>query len=253
MTLPPGTASSNALIQQVANDVARRRQEEGYRVAVQSMLQRVEAFAALYEGGDKLSAAGTVGASASASGSSAAAAESVTSAIPPGFLLPALVTLGEKTSDGHTIELVAPPWFRIAELAMTNPSALDRLDWRQLEELVAGAYANDGYEVVLTPRSNDGGRDVIATKPGLGSVRIFDQVKRYSPGNVVTAETVRAMLGVLTFYGNVSKGVITTTAQFAPGVLTDEHIQRFVPYRLELRGRQDLLAWFAQAAANRSR
>src|SRR5262249_32022217 len=101
----------------------------------------------------------------------------------------------------------------------------------------------EGFEVILTPRSNDKGRDVIATKKGLGSIRFFDQVKAYAPHRVVSAEEVRAMIGVLTADGNVSKGVITTTSQFAPGIMKDENIKRLMPYRLELKAREELLTW----------
>jgi len=46
------------------------------------------------------------------------------------------------------------------------------------EEIIAGAYKKAGFdEVTLTPRSGDLGRDVIAIKKGLGSVRVIDQVK----------------------------------------------------------------------------
>jgi restriction system protein len=240
-------------------------------VALQTTLHRINAFAALYESGDALAATGRVidasfdergeagdafvaltGVGATGSvGTLTASGESPTSVFPPGILLPALVTLGEKTSEGHLIELVAPPWFRIAELAQRDPSALLQLDWRLTEELVAGAYAADGYDVILTPRSGDGGRDVIATKQGIGSVRIFDQVKRYAPGHLVPANDVRAMVGVLDLYDNVSKAVITTTLHFAPGVLTDENIRRFMPYRLDLRPLDRLVEMLREAAAKR--
>lgn len=97
--------------------------------------------------------------------------------------------------------------------------------------------------MILTPRSGDKGRDVVATKVGVGSIRIFDQVKAYRPGHVVTAEEVRAMVGVITGAQNVSKGVITTTSSFAPRVESDEYIRPFIPYRLELKARDTLLPW----------
>ena len=90
-------------------------------------------------------------------------------------------------------------------------------------------------------QSNDKGRDVIATSHGVGCIRYFDQVKAYGPGHLVTADDVRAMVGVLTLEGNVSKGIITTTSDFAPGTLVDENIKRFMPYRLELKPRDALL------------
>jgi restriction system protein len=91
--------------------------------------------------------------------------------------------------------------------------------------------------VILTPRSGDKGRDVVATKHGVGTIRIFDQAKAYKPGHLVTAEEVRAMLGVITGARNVSKGVITTTSRFAPRISEDEYLKPFIPYRFELKPR----------------
>jgi hypothetical protein len=61
--------------------------------------------------------------------------------------------------------------------------------------------------------------------------------------HLVTAEEVRAMVGVLTIDGNVSKGFVTTTSDFDPGIAADPGIQRLMPARLELKPRDPLLAW----------
>jgi len=117
------------------------------------------------------------------------------------------------------------------------------MDWRRMEELVAGAYKREGWpQVELTPRSGDKGRDVIATKPGFGSIRIIDQVKAYRPGHKVPADDVRALLGVLTRDQNVSKGIVTTTSTFAPGV--EDELKALIPHRLELKDGPRLLEWF---------
>jgi restriction system protein len=105
--------------------------------------------------------------------------------------------------------------------------------------------------VILTPRSNDRGRDVIATWKGIGSVRLFEQVKAYGPTQRVNADDVRAMLGVLEIGGNVSKGIVTTTSEFAPGIEQDLGIARLMPYRLELRPRDALIDWLSAIAAKR--
>jgi restriction system protein len=125
----------------------------------------------------------------------------------------------------------------------------DEIDWRKWEEIIAAAYKQQGFEVILTPRSNDKGRDVIATSSQLGSIRFFDQVKAYRPGRLVTADEVRAMLGVLSLEPNVSKGLVTTTSGFAPGISADPDIARFIPYRLELKGREALLQWLSAIAS----
>lgn len=59
----------------------------------------------------------------------------------------------------------------------------------------------------------------------------------------MTAQAVRAMLGVLAADSNVSKGFISTTSYFAPGIYKDPALTRFMPYRLQLRNRDMLIEW----------
>ena len=169
----------------------------------------------------------------------------------PSLLLQAVVIPTDKSAEGQLIECVALPWFEIVELLSRSPSTVHDIDWRKWEEIIAGAYAQQGFEVILTPRSNDKGRDVIATKRGLGSIRFVDQVKAYGPGHLVTADEVRSMLGVLSLDPNVSKGLVTTTSAFAPGIMKDPDLARFMPNRLELKSRDALLEWLVAIAGGR--
>src|SRR4051812_46750259 len=162
----------------------------------------------------------------------------------PSLLLQAVIVLGDKTQEGRLVESVTLPWFDIIDLLSRDPAVAFEIDARKWEEIIAGAYERAGFdEVILTPRSGDKGRDVVATKNGVGSIRIFDQVKAYKPGHLVTADDVRAMLGVITGAQNVSKGVITTTSTFAPLVTEDPYIKPNIPHRLELKPRDILLPW----------
>lgn len=171
----------------------------------------------------------------------------------PHLMLQVAVTFGEKTSQGHVIEAVSIPWLAFLEHLKQNPSSSHEIGWRKWEEIIAGAYKDAGFSVVLTNRSGDRGRDIIATKNGVLSVRYFDQVKAYAPGNPVTLDQVHSMLGVLGSAHNVSKGIITTTSDFAPGVYSDPEVQQFVPYRLDLRPRKGLIDWLSQLAQRRAR
>lgn len=155
----------------------------------------------------------------------------------------AIITCGDKTNEGRLVEGVGIAWDEIIKLLTDNPEELYKIDPRKFEELIAGAYVRDGYEVELTPRSGDKGRDVVATRHGVGSIRIFDQIKRYKITRPVSADEVRALVGVITMAPNVSKGVITTTSTFAPKLLFDNDIARFVPHRLELKPKNVLLPW----------
>jgi restriction system protein len=166
----------------------------------------------------------------------------------PPILLQALLTFGERVPEGQVVTAAALPWFEAIRLAQGDPNLMHKLGWREWEAIIAGAYRRAGFEVILTPRSNDKGRDVIATRHDVGSIRYYDQVKAYSPGTAVTLEEVLSMLGVLTAEPNVSKAIITTTSTFAPGVFTHPGITQFLPYRLDLRDREKLLPWLAEIA-----
>lgn len=170
-----------------------------------------------------------------------------TIALTPTIVLKAILEFGGRVDDGRLVESVALPWFDIMKIIKVDPNAIYSITPYIWEEIIAGAYTRAGFdEVVLTPRSGDKGRDVVATKHGIGSIRIFDQVKAYKPGHLVTAEEVRAMVGVITAAGNVSKGVVTTTSNFAPRILQVDYVRALVPYRLELKGRDELLSWLGQ-------
>jgi restriction system protein len=160
----------------------------------------------------------------------------------PSIVLQALVELGEKTSDGHRIALVAPAWFEIIRLIERDPNAIFGIPPRKLEELIAGAYERSGFDqVTLTPRSGDFGRDVIAEKTGWGSVRFIDQVKAYKPDHLVTAEEVRALGFVLLSDRSANKGIVTTTSDFAPRITQDPFISPHLPNRIELINGTDLV------------
>lgn len=154
----------------------------------------------------------------------------------------AIVSFEGDASDGAIVRLLQPALLEIRAALRRDPGALMSLTPRQLEELIAAAYDSAGFDqVILTPRSGDFGRDVIATKNGWGSVRIIDQVKAYKAEHRVTANDVRALLGVLHGDRSATKGVVTTTSEFAPGIATDPFIAPFMPYRLELINGKNLV------------
>ena len=98
-------------------------------------------------------------------------------------------------------------------------------------------------EVILTPRSSDGGKDVIAIKNCYGAIRFVESVKKYRPGNEVTADDVRA-LGCLLLDRKNSKGIVSTTWKFAPKIDEDPLLKTLVPYRLELVDGEKLIERF---------
>ncbi|MDB5314057.1 MAG: hypothetical protein JWO38_8259 [Gemmataceae bacterium] len=197
----------------------------------------------------------TIAVSASGGGVSGGAARAATRSHRqdvPTLLLQAVIELGSRTGEGRLIEAVAPAWIEIAKLIASDPSAMYRIPARRWEEMIAGWYESHGFdEVTLTPRSGDLGRDVIAVKRGVLSVRILDQVKAYKPGHLVTADEVRALAGVVSMDRAASKGVVTTTSDFAPKIETDGLLAPLIPTRLELVNGVELARRLGEATKKR--
>jgi len=160
------------------------------------------------------------------------------------LLQTAIILTGDTTQEGILVQGVAVAWEEIIRWLAQDPEFLFKIGWRKLEELIAGAYERKGWSVILTPRSRDKGRDIIARRTDVGAICFYDQVNAYKPGHIVTANEVRAMFGVLGLHQNVSKALVTTTSQFAPGVF--DEFKPVMPNRLELKDRVPLLEWLQQ-------
>jgi restriction system protein len=165
----------------------------------------------------------------------------------------AMVTQVKPVEDGIRIGKPTIPWFEIRRQLSQDPEfRFWFADYpRRFEEFIAGMYQMDGCdEVVLTPRSGDHGRDVIATRYGSHNVRVLDSVKARSRGKLVSHSDVRDMFGVISLDPSASKGAITTTSDFAPRVATDPKLSPYVPYRLELRNGIQVLDWLKRLPPN---
>jgi len=167
------------------------------------------------------------------------------------LLLQTVIIPGEKTEEGRLVEAVTIPWFDIIELLKKDPNVAFEIPPEKWEEIVAGAYSKAGFDkVTLTPRSGDYGRDVIAIKKGIGSIRVIDQVKAFKRDHLVRANDVRALMGILQG-DKASKGFLTTTSDFAPKLESDPLITPFIPRQLELINGPNLLRRLEELAKNR--
>jgi restriction system protein len=163
---------------------------------------------------------------------------------PTVLLRTALVRRGENTSEGTEVLSPTATWFEVSRQLKLDPDF--RFEFTsnptKFEEFLAGAYKLQGWEAVtLTPRSGDRGRDVIAITSQLSAMRVLDQAKANSPTHLVSQNDVRAIFGVLRLDAGATKGVITTTSDFAPGVA--EEFQKVIPYQLETKNGEQFLEW----------
>jgi restriction endonuclease Mrr len=85
-------------------------------------------------------------------------------------------------------------------------------------------------------------------------VRLIESIKRYAPGpkRRVTAEEVQALLGVLHSDHLASKGIVSTTGEFAPMIWENPHITQHIPHRLELVDGKALIERFKEYAMPKS-
>jgi restriction system protein len=155
-----------------------------------------------------------------------------------------------KVAEGVLVKATSLVWTTVLEeLEKQNWQNVHEIPPRIWEEMIAGAFVKAGFdEVVLTPRSADHGRDVIAIRKGVGSIKILDSVKAYKPGHLVTKEEVHALMGVLAVDPNASKGILTTTSDFAPRLLEDTRLAQTVPHRIELMNGTQLREWLNELA-----
>lgn len=107
----------------------------------------------------------------------------------------------------------------ILDRIFKNPEAMHALEAREFEEFIATLIDKIGFEdVILTPRSGDKGRDVLATKKVHGiSILFAFECKRYAPNRPIGPDVARALLGVITHgQTQVTKGVLVTSSYFSP-------------------------------------
>lgn len=109
---------------------------------------------------------------------------------------------------------------RLISRILRAPHELNNLTPRQFEEFIAETLAQLGFrDVTLTPRSRDGGKDVIASHQVNGiPLSFYFECKKYADGHKVQLETLRALLGTLAHEArDVNKGVLVTTSTFTKG------------------------------------
>jgi hypothetical protein len=140
--------------------------------------------------------------------------------------------------DGIQSELVA--------YYHNNPEKLHEMPDRLFESLVASIFKNQGFNVVLTPKSRDGGFDVMAVRSSkfTGDETFLIECKRYGQDRSVGVGVVRNLLGVVQMK-NASKGIVVTTSYFTKPA---EKEAMSAASRLILCDRDLLLDWLAECA-----
>jgi division/cell wall cluster transcriptional repressor MraZ len=118
----------------------------------------------------------------------------------------------------RNIEVVRSDLF---ERMQAGPELMHQLTPRQFEEFVAELYSRQGFEVVLTPETRDGGVDLyVVEHTAYGRLLTVVDCKRLRPDRPVGVELVRTLLGTIKIK-DASAGVIATTSRFTKDALAE--------------------------------
>jgi HJR/Mrr/RecB family endonuclease len=112
-----------------------------------------------------------------------------------------------------------------------NPPSLRNLDSRQFEEMVAFIFREFGYEVELTKRTRDGGRDIVAVRRAEIAGRYLIECKQPYSGAKIGIAPVRELYAVKVDE-RATKAILATTSFF-----TKEARLFFERHRWELEPR----------------
>lgn len=121
-----------------------------------------------------------------------------------------------------------------------HPKALNNIQPRQFEELIAEILLSFGWEVQLTPPTKDGGYDIFAISKDTAGVKTswIIECKRYAQERKVGVEIARSLYGVKLDL-RVANAMLATTSRFTKGV-QDFKASR---YDFELRDYEGILEW----------
>jgi hypothetical protein len=154
-----------------------------------------------------------------------------------------LVELGRTTiSAAEVAQLSSVFGFNTGKADSVPPNDIDTISGVDFENVVASLLRAMGFHTELTAVTGDGGIDIVATldKPLIGG-RYLVQCKRFAPGKLVGAATVRDFYGAVTADREAVKGILITTSGFTSQAMA---FAQQIP--IELIGGQQLRALLAQ-------
>lgn len=102
-----------------------------------------------------------------------------------------------------------------AKLVSQTPDALDHLEWRDLERMMARVMDGLGFECELTPASKDGGKDlVLVWRAAAGDQSFIVELKHWRSGKRVGRNAVSDFMSVIVAE-NRTGGVFLSTSGYS--------------------------------------
>jgi hypothetical protein len=129
-----------------------------------------------------------------------------------------------------------------------NPNLIKDITHREFEELIAELFRSKGFDVELTKRTRDGGKDIIAiTTDQLGTkLKYFIECKHYAEENKVSVDLVRALYGVKNTRGGPNKVILATTSTFTNDAYKFASEETLSKWEIDLVDYNQILEWIGE-------
>jgi hypothetical protein len=120
--------------------------------------------------------------------------------------------------------------YEIVQKRVNREKLLETLDPFDFEEVVAELLNDNGFDVFLTPRTSDGGKDVIAAySTDMGTNLMMVECKRRKTEKTLGPLEARALMGVFGMEKRKGKGydcamLVTTAKKIGPSALECEDV-----------------------------
>jgi transcription antitermination factor NusG len=132
---------------------------------------------------------------------------------------------------------------------INNTSDLLKITPYQFEELIGEILEKQGFDVKITPKSKDGGRDILSIlKTPIGEILTIVECKQYSVNKKVGIEIAERLLWTCDNKDYASKAMIVTTSAFTKGCY--ELKEKYL-YKLELKDMNNIIEWLCKYGITR--
>lgn len=118
-----------------------------------------------------------------------------------------------------------------------------KTDWRIFEEIVAEIFRKFGYEIELTKKSRDGGKDIIALRKNDNEIteRVLIECKHWQ--TKIDVKPIRNLIGVAVTQDELPTGIILATTSTFTEDAKKLKINSNISIDLDLKDYNDILNW----------
>lgn len=118
-----------------------------------------------------------------------------------------------------------------------------KTNWRVFEEIVAEIFRKFGYEIELTKKTRDGGKDIIALRKNGDKIteKLLIECKHWQ--SKIDVKPIRNLIGVAITQNELPTGIILATTSTFTQDAKDLKINSTISVKLDLKDCNDILNW----------